>query len=227
MTSIKQINYSVLKSFSFGSCLENEELIFLFDSGNVINIDKNKKVFYKGQNQKYLFFLISGTVKLTSSYEDGKDAIKQVVSDSNLLNVLGLAGDEFHKDNAIVLSSEAILLQVELNVFNNLMTQKPKLAFCVIQQLGRKLNFAESRVESLALHDAKTRILDFIKSNAILHGKQMGSETLLKHEFTQQDIADYTGTTRQTVTTILNDLKKDNKIFMKRKSILIRNMENF
>jgi CRP-like cAMP-binding protein len=49
-------------------------------------------------------------------------------------------------------------------------------------------------------------------------------ELLIKHSMTQQDIANYTGTSRQTVTSILNDLKKTNKIYFKRNSILIRDI---
>ena len=47
-------------------------------------------------------------------------------------------------------------------------------------------------------------------------------EMLIRHSFTQQDIANFTGTSRQTVTTILNDLKKNNQIILSRKRILIR-----
>ena len=43
----------------------------------------------------------------------------------------------------------------------------------------------------------------------------------LKH----QDIASLTGTSRQTVTTILNDLKEKNVINFNRRKILIRDLE--
>jgi CRP-like cAMP-binding protein len=54
----------------------------------------------------------------------------------------------------------------------------------------------------------------------------MGLETLIKHKFTQQDIAGFTATSRPTETTVLNDLRKSNKIHFKRKSILIRDVVN-
>ncbi|MEO1713645.1 MAG: helix-turn-helix domain-containing protein [Bacteroidota bacterium] len=47
---------------------------------------------------------------------------------------------------------------------------------------------------------------------------------LVKHCLTQQDIANITGTSRQTVTSVLNDLKKENLIYFNRRSILIRDM---
>ena len=76
----------------------------------------------------------------------------------------------------------------------------------------------------MILKDARARIIDFLKDNARNQGKQIGYEMLLKHSLTQQDIANFTGTSRQTVTSVLNDLKKSNLIYFKRKSILIRDM---
>jgi CRP/FNR family cyclic AMP-dependent transcriptional regulator len=77
----------------------------------------------------------------------------------------------------------------------------------------------------LALNDARERIIQFLKINAQSFGQAVGFEVLLKHDFTQQDIANFTGTSRQTVTTVMNDLKKRNQIFFKRKSILIRDIK--
>ena len=82
----------------------------------------------------------------------------------------------------------------------------------------------EKRLESMILEDARSRIINFIKNLANEHGTQVGFETLVKHHMTQQDIANMTGTSRQTVTSILNDLKNANLIYFNRKSILIRDL---
>ena len=47
---------------------------------------------------------------------------------------------------------------------------------------------------------------------------------LITPSLTQQDIANLTGTSRQTVTSVLNDLKKSNLIYFNRNSILIRDL---
>ena len=90
--------------------------------------------------------------------------------------------------------------------------------------IGLKLKQTENQLESLIFKDARGRIIDFIVNNAKASGRQVGFETLLKHSLTQQDIANYTGTSRQTVTAVLNDLRKTNKIYFTRNSILIRDM---
>ena len=90
--------------------------------------------------------------------------------------------------------------------------------------IGDRLRRVEDRLESLIFKDARTRIIDFIKDSASKRGRQVGFETLIKHSLTQQDIANLTGTSRQTVTSVLNELKKLNLIYFTRKSILVRDL---
>ncbi|MFT5763438.1 MAG: CRP/FNR family cyclic AMP-dependent transcriptional regulator, partial [Saprospiraceae bacterium] len=81
-----------------------------------------------------------------------------------------------------------------------------------------------NRLESLIFKDARTRIIEFLKDSAEKRGRRVGYEMLLKHSLTQQDIANLTGTSRQTVTSVLNELRKSDLIYFNRRSILIRDM---
>ncbi len=57
------------------------------------------------------------------------------------------------------------------------------------------------------------------------YGKKIGVEVLVKHDLTHQDMANLTATSRQTVTTVLNDLKEKDLIYMERKRFLIRELD--
>jgi CRP/FNR family transcriptional regulator, cyclic AMP receptor protein len=48
---------------------------------------------------------------------------------------------------------------------------------------------------------------------------------MIQTRLTHKDIAALTGTSRQTVTTILNELKQKNMIYFDRRKILIRDLE--
>lgn len=58
-----------------------------------------------------------------------------------------------------------------------------------------------------------------------MEGKKVGQETMIPTTLTHKDIASLTGTSRQTVTTILNELKEKNLINFDRKKILIRDLD--
>jgi CRP-like cAMP-binding protein len=95
----------------------------------------------------------------------------------------------------------------------------------VTKLIGFRLQKTERRLESLIFKDARTRIIDFIVDMGREKGKAIGKEILVKHNLTHQDIANLTATSRQTVTTVLNELKEENLIHLERNQFLIRNID--
>jgi CRP-like cAMP-binding protein len=93
-----------------------------------------------------------------------------------------------------------------------------------MQLFGSRLLRAENKLESLIFKDARTRIIDFIKDSVNSRGRRIGYEMLLKHSLTHQDIANITCTSRQTVTLVLNELRKSDLIYFNRGKILVRDM---
>ena len=123
------------------------------------------------------------------------------------------------------MSRDVDYFMVRAEDFRTLMQRNFQLSQAMILFLGDRLRRAERHWESLILKDVRTRIVDFLKEAAGERGRQVGYETLLKHGLTQQDIANLVGASRQTVTAILNELKKSNLIHFNRNSILIRDMD--
>ncbi|MBK8668743.1 MAG: Crp/Fnr family transcriptional regulator [Saprospiraceae bacterium] len=213
-----------LKSFPIATCLTDDELVQIIKSGNLKQIPKHQLIFSEGQKSNELFFLLKGVVKITMNTSDGREVIKMILHPKSIMGEHSIAGEEIRANNATVMTGEATVLAVHIDVITEIMGKNPKLAFCIINFIGKKLKYTEERLESLVLKDARERIVQFLKVNAQSFGQAVGLELLLKHDFTQQDIANFTGTSRQTVTTVLNDLKKTNKIHFKRKAILIRDI---
>lgn len=216
---------AALKDFSLTNCLSDNEIFSLIKESELKTVHKQEYVFVAGQESDEIFFLLDGVVKITTNTEDGREVIKTILHPKAVLSEQSIAGETKRNNNACVMTSEATFLAVKVKVIKELMLVNGNLAVSIINFLGRKLKYSEDRLESLVLNDARERIVEFLKINATSFGQPVGFELLLKHDFTQQDIANFTGTSRQTVTTVLNDLKKTNKIHFKRKSILIRDIK--
>ena len=106
-----------------------------------------------------------------------------------------------------------------------LMYENRELSFKMLKFVGLRLMKLERKLELLVFKVARMQIVEFIKDAASWKGKKVGFETLIQTKLTHQDIASLTGTSRQTVTTILNDLKEKNLINFDRKRILVRDLE--
>ena len=105
-----------------------------------------------------------------------------------------------------------------------MMEKNSMLGMKVTKMIGFRLQKIERRLESLIFKDARTRIIDFIVDLGNEKGKPIGKEILVKHNLTHQDIANLTATSRQTVTTILNELKDMDLLYLERNKVLIRNI---
>jgi CRP-like cAMP-binding protein len=183
-----------------------------------------KFVYMPDQHIDCLYFLVRGRIKMGSFAADGREILKDILLPGAFFGELGLAGARVHTDYAQVLLDDAEFLTITLSDFHNLMQENPTLLFAVLGHLSLRVQRTEERLTNLMSKDARERIIEFLVDSAGKEGHQIGMETLVKHHLTQSDIASLTGTSRQTVTSVLNDLRKSNLIYFRRKSILIRDV---
>lgn len=182
-------------------------------------------IYMADEKADHIYFLTKGKIKMGTFSNDGREVIREILQPEQLFGELAFSGDAFRIDFAQVMQDEVELLVVNMNEFRNLMTSVPALAFACITHLNTRLSRAEERLSSLVLKDARERIIEFLVETAGREGRKVGFETLVKHQLTQQEIANLTGTSRQTVTSVLNDLRKANLIYFNRNSILIRDIQ--
>ena len=223
LTKVNEEILHELKEFDLFKVLTPTEIQDLAEMSKLRTISKHRFVFNQGDKSEYIYFLIKGTIKFGIHSDDQKEVIKSILHPKALFGEQSVIGED-PRNNFAKAMDEVVFIEIRVADFKQVMKRNFDLNLKVIDLLGKKIRLAEKRLESLVLQDARTRIIEFIKENAKNFGKQIGYEMLLKHSLTQQDIANFTGTSRQTVTSVLNDLKKSNQIYFKRKSILIRDM---
>lgn len=190
-----------------------------------VKAPKHAYIYSESDVAEHFYILAEGSIKIGVHHADGREVIKQVLHPRMIFGEMALIQpNAMHHNYAMALSAGTAYYKIKVEDFRKIMDKSPQLTMSIISMIGLKLRQTENQLESLIFKDARGRIIDFILRNAETSGRQVGFETLLKHSLTQQDIANYTGTSRQTVTAVLNDLRKSNKIYFTRNSILIRDM---
>ena len=221
-TSISKSTF--LEQFSLFKILQKEELIHLAEKVKLKKVEKFNYIYLPDEISHTIYFLNKGTVKIGTHSTDGREVIKSILHPTSMFGELGLVGETHRQDFARAMNEDVILYTLKVADFQFMMKTNHQLCLSVINLLGNRLRKAESRLEALIFKDARTRIIDFLKESVKNRGRRVGYEMLLRHSLTQQDIANLTGTSRQTVTSVLNDLRKSDLIYFNRKSILIRDM---
>jgi len=215
-----------LEQINLFKVLSDEEKVKM--SAMLTEKTKTKKeyIFFPDEPSKQVFILKSGRVKI-GTFNEGKEIIKTILYPGSIFGELGLVGQDIRKDFAIALDDEVVICSIHTDDFLGMMRLNARLNFEVTRHIGDRLLKMERKLESLVFKDAQSRILDFIREMGNEYGKPIGFETLVEHDLTHQEIAQLTATSRQTVTTVLNELKNENKIHLRRNKILIRDLENF
>lgn len=191
----------------------------------------NHKVFKKGdyiylpeQSSDKIFFLTNGRVKIGSYGESGKEITKAILEQGQVFGELSMIGEEKRRDFAFAMEdSEVCVLSVE--EMKSLMKDHSGLSLFFMRIMGSRVLEMENRLESLVFKDSRSRIVEYLVNLVKTRGQRVGYEWVVRKFITHQEIANLTATSRQTVTTVLNELRSDNILTFNRKRLLVRDLE--
>ncbi len=188
---------------------------------------KDEFIFFPDEPATHIYMIAEGRVRIGHYLEDGKEVISAILATGEIFGELALAGEEKRRDFAQSMDNATSVCPLSIKDLKLLMKDNHELSFKMLKLVGLRLIKLERKLELLVFKDARTRIVEFLKDTASWKGKKVGYETMISTKLTHKDIASLTGTSRQTVTTILNAMKEQNLINFDRRRILIRDLENF
>jgi CRP/FNR family cyclic AMP-dependent transcriptional regulator len=206
-----------------GSLTEAEQRMVAQHS-KLVELDKHESVYKEHQASDRVYFVKRGRVKIVTNGEDEKEVLKSLVHEGELLGEAAIFGESNRPDTAVAMDEGVTLIEMTATAARELLKSNPEFSFKVTTQIAQKLRSAERRLEALTFKNSRTRIIEFLKDTASRQGRKIGYETLLHPFLTHQDIGNLTTTSRQTVSSVLNELKGSNKIYYDRHRLLIRDL---
>jgi CRP-like cAMP-binding protein len=215
---------SFIDLFPFFAGLNDDEKQQLADYFEMQERPRYSSIFKPGDSSNTIYFLARGVVKTGTHSNDGKEVIKALIHPLAMFGELGLVGETERHEFAQTLKDNVVLYAISVENFKKMMRTNFDLCSRMMNYFGNRLANAENKLESLIFKDARTRIVEFIRETVNTRGQRVGYEMLLRHSLTHQDIANITCTSRQTVTLVLNDLRKSDLIYFNRGKILVRDM---
>ncbi len=216
-----QANYIHLEQFKLFDNIPRQVLEEVSNFTTLRSRSKNSYVYHPGDVSEVLFILKEGRVKIGNYSDDGREVIKAIIQPGEIFGEMGLAGELKRNEFAITMKEECSYYMIYIEDLKMVMRDNPELSLRMIDRIGSRIRRTESRLESIIFKDSRTRVVEFIKEMADNIGRVYGDEVLLEHFLTHQDIANLTGTSRQFVTCVLNELKRDHIIKFDRNTILV------
>jgi CRP-like cAMP-binding protein len=190
------------------------------------NFKKGEFIYFSDDPASSIYLVTQGKVKLLYYTEEGDEVVKSVLARGEIFGELALLGEDTRKDCAQVLTDRTSVCKLTLEEMQQLMKDDVSFALNIYKMIGIRINKLERKIDSLVFKDVRTRIIEFIKEFVMEKGEKNGPEYKADNFLTHKDIANLVGTTRQTVTTLLNELRKEGKIDFTRRTIYVSDINN-
>ena len=176
--------------------------------GHVILLHKDEYLFHEGDEAKYFYIVRSGQIFITKYASSGRVLSLRLAARGSIIGELPLFDDNpVYIFNAIA-QSTAEVYAIEFPVLQDYLTKKPHLAIDLLRIISAHMRKQHSKFRDL-----------------ILYGKQEEDGVLISVPLTNQELANYSGTARESLNRMLSELRKEGVLEYRGHLLLIKDLD--
>jgi CRP/FNR family cyclic AMP-dependent transcriptional regulator len=210
----------LIRNYDLWCQLSDEEYKELKVQHSVIEVPKGEYIYFEAYNHNKIYFVKEGTIKIGYIDDDGNEKVKEIIRKGELFGQFSLERDNLNGEFAQAYKDSVSICAFTIDDFERLLKNRPDLALSYSKQVGAKLRNIENRLINLLNRDVKTRLIHFLWQ---LVEQNLGENTAegfcMPNYLTHEDIAGLIGSSRQTVTTLINELETEGIISYNRQEI--------
>jgi len=216
------------ENFNLMQALPKEELLRLNTSSKMKEVPKKQIIYFPEESSNSVYLVKKGKVKISRLSEDGREIIIAILGPGEIFGESSITDTASKREEFAEATEDTLLCLMFSEIIHRLMEIDPSFGLKITKIIGFRFKRIQSRFESLIFKTSEERVKSFIKdlANDVVQ-RTIDGEIEIKLKLTHDDIGKLTATSRQMVTTVMNDLEKKNLISYDRKKILIKNINGF
>ncbi len=187
-----------------------------------LELPKHHMIFSPGAACDAIYFIEEGRVRLTRLSPEGKTVILALLGPGDLIG--DAAWENMEHDSYAETLEDSRIYQISRETFQRLIKENPEFGIRLIQLIGGRLRQAQARIEDLVFRQVPSRVARLLLSLAENHGRVTPKGIRLEFPLTHQEIADLVGSSRVTVTQILNRFRDSHWINIESKRVTINDL---
>ncbi|MFZ1702231.1 MAG: Crp/Fnr family transcriptional regulator [Pyrinomonadaceae bacterium] len=185
-------------------------------------------LFVEGQPAKSVYMLCQGRVKLSTCSRSGKVMILGIAEAGDVIGLSAAISESDYEMTAEVLELCQVNY-VETSDLLSFLEQRPLAAINAARQLGRSFQAAFDQICSIGMSDSAAEKLAKLflgwTTSANGNGHVTNGRIQIKSLFTHEEIAEMIGSSRETVTRALKQLRERDLITLKGGNLIIHDKQ--
>ncbi|MFA6108373.1 MAG: Crp/Fnr family transcriptional regulator [Candidatus Latescibacterota bacterium] len=215
-----------LRQVPLFECLSDDELQVLSSATIARTFTRDSVIILAEEEGDTLFIIRRGQVKVSIVSEDGREVILSLLGPGAVFGELSLLDGKPRSANVIA-TEETELVMLRRADFVQLIYRVPRIATALLAELASRLRKTDRQIEGLALLDVTGRISETLLQLAGERGVETPEGVVIQQRPTHQDLANMSGTTRETVSRVLKRLESQGYIACRGRAITILREENW
>ncbi len=187
-----------------------------FPSALVRKYDKGQIICYQGDKPQHIFFVSEGHIRLYDIDDQGNEKILHLIGPNNIFPMMYAFDVTDEVGSFYSTLDKAEIIAIPLQEFRKAIATDIELSNTLTRWFLTEINQLVYRISSLEKTDARIKVLYALKYLAMDYGHQKGTWQRLNFRVTQQFIADLTGLARETVSSTMHELEKDDIVRSKK-----------
>jgi len=181
-----------------------------------IDFKKGETICKQGSFATFIMILKEGLLKAVIETSHYKNHIFKITTSNNIIGLSSLYGDNYYHFSCQALASSKVCL-VERSTFDEIVKSNPAFSIEIMKMYSNSLQNVYDKLGSIANKQAIGKVCDTL---LYLSQKVFNSESI-ETSITRKDIAEFSGLATENLVRILSELKRDNIITIKNKTIEI------
>lgn len=200
--------------------LSNEVLADLSTHVTIREVRRRQVIYLPGDPGQSLYFLNGGRVKISRVTRDGRELTLAYRVPGEIFGELCL-GDGRPREEMAEAMDNALITEVELPFFEQIVRQTPDLALKLVAVAHQRRRDVEDKVARLIFRDVNAKLADLLLTLGQEYGVEDARGTLVAIKITHQEMANLIGSTRETVSLTLSQFKRQGLITMDGRKIIV------
>ncbi len=203
----------LLKKIPFLSALTSKHLGEVYRLAEELALNPRQSVFAKRQDADAMFIVLSGRIKIYTNSQSKKKKTFAYLKEGEFFGEMALVEGTTRTAAAQAVEPSRLLV-IHKKDFQRLLANDPKLALYLLKTVSARLRRANEEIEGLLFRNILGRVAKAMLELAQRAGEIQNGGLVFKEHFTQQELADLVGTTREPLTRALSSLRRAGLIAM-------------
>ncbi|MEI2616516.1 MAG: Crp/Fnr family transcriptional regulator [Thermomicrobiales bacterium] len=210
----------VLRGLPFFHDLSHERLEEINRQFRSYDVEAGATIYMSGDRTERLYVVAHGRVKLLRHSASGEDTLLDILATGEMFGTLAALGDVTYPDTAEAQTFSCVL-GIGAHDFQAILDRSPDVALRVLGIVAKRLQEAHTTISQISTTPAEARVAAALVKLAGKLGVPDERGTLIQTRISRQDIAAMTGTTTETASRVMSQLRRDGVIESGRQWIVV------